>query len=954
MKMFHLTLMTLQLQTYGNKVTQLWLYQNQLCGPLPDAFGSLTELTSLRLGANKFYAPIPDAVGFLSELRLLSLAHAHLTESIPDAIGAWSKTHKISVDSNHLIGPIPDGIGFMARLVALYMEKNTLSGRIPDGIGQLSSTREIHSEENKLGGPIPDGIGSMQLLVNLYIFQNELGGALPNAMSLMSGLRLLVANRNQLRGPLPDELGSWLLLEFFEVIENDIRGPIPSAVISMSNLREFFVDLNSLSGHIPTSLCFLLNLQRVHLEGNRLSGHVPDAVSSMSNLQWIISSANQLSGCIPKSIGSMEELRGFHLDANQLSGAIPDMICHAGQLASIVLSTNYLSGPLPTCMSNLLEIFFVLLDDNRLAGSISAANMPVQVWQLQASWNLFEGIVPHIPVTLMILGVTPSSPGPQLHGPIPKCLARLRKLEVLVAQGHRLEGDVFALASSVKVLVLHDNLLKRIFHTRFQNGSHIFSQHNALSCRLPSTLDGEVQPSTSVCAVGNQLQRPSPDWLLSYDSNGIFWSSGHEGSAILIKLGGVTMMLAASVRAKHDWRQNVAALTTWYHKPGCQYLLKVCASQLQHVSCRAVVCVLFIMALVDWTLYTCPRTLTLASACHVDGSAEMQWAVVLLWFEFSVRWHFLLGRWKSQASSSGGSLEQHRRMWVVWIILMFPLSSLAMLNMSSMCIPDFLQIGGFWLKLVNLVIGACQGLISNLVIPRLAGALTPVKHFYTSAASILTAVCFPAACIVYFDHACFGQWTAWWGPCSWKKRQQFDLHDALLPEVGGSRRTFRLMKAEELCTPSLGESASICTMVTVLKMQEMLIEKVMTSSLVIPLRDIIRERHTNDSAMLIVQIGLPVQLAMLFSGMLPLLMPILWLAWVCLTLLIAIVKQGQMQNEARAGDLLSQISSMGLALSALLHVAFASASSWAAVVCSAFAIAILKVLSCRIDEREEL
>ena len=194
------------------------------------------------------------------------------------------------------------------------------------------------------------------------------------------------------------------------------------------------------------------------------------------------------------------------------------------------------------------------------------------------------------------------------------------------------------MASSVQLLVLHENRLKRLLNTRFKENSHILLQHNALSCHLPRTLNEDIQPNTSVCAVGNQLQQPSPEWLSSYDRNGIFWSSGHEGSIILAKVGGVAVILAASVRPKHDWKEILAALTSWHCNPGCRYLLKICASQLSYLSCRVVVCILFVMALVDWSFYACPRTLTLASACHID-SVDLQWAVMFLWFEVSIRWH---------------------------------------------------------------------------------------------------------------------------------------------------------------------------------------------------------------------------------------------------------------------------------------------------------------------------
>ena len=89
--------------------------------------------------------------------------------------------------------------------------------------------------------------------------------------------------------------------------------------------------------------------------------------------------------------------------------------------------------------------------------------------------------------------------------------------DVLAAQRNKLEGNVPALSATLSILVLYENVIKRLLHTRFTNGSEILLQHNALSCHLPLQLSHAAHPNTTLCAVGNQLEQPSPEWLSSFD-----------------------------------------------------------------------------------------------------------------------------------------------------------------------------------------------------------------------------------------------------------------------------------------------------------------------------------------------------------------------------------------------------------------------------------------------------
>ena len=81
----------------------------------------------------------------------------------------------------------------------------------------------------------------------------------------------------------------------------------------------------------------------------------------------------------------------------------------------------------------------------------------------------------------------------------------------------------------------------------------------------------------------------------------------------------------------------------------------------------------------------------------------------------------------------------------------------------------------------------------------------------------------------------------------------------------------------------------------------------------------------NDSAMETAKVGSTLQMIALFSGILPLFMPILWLVWVSQSVVIAIAAQEEKSFlRDMAYSLLQQIVLTGLVLSGVLHAAFAS------------------------------
>eukprot|EP00903_Cladosiphon_okamuranus_P014846 g13747.t1 len=86
------------------RVVELSVEINNLQGPIPEALGSLTNLTELDLGRNNLTGPIPEALGSLTNLTELDLCGNQLTRPIPEALGSLTNLTELDLRSNQLTG----------------------------------------------------------------------------------------------------------------------------------------------------------------------------------------------------------------------------------------------------------------------------------------------------------------------------------------------------------------------------------------------------------------------------------------------------------------------------------------------------------------------------------------------------------------------------------------------------------------------------------------------------------------------------------------------------------------------------------------------------------------------------------------------------------------------------------------------------------------------------------
>lgn len=137
---------------YGaERVTQLTLDENNLEGPLPDAFFNLPYLEVLHLEFNKFTEALPEAIGNLTNLRELYLQASNLIGELPKGLAKLEKVEVIYLQGNNLVGSVPAeyatlmdrmpstylmGEENLIRGTSLVLRANGLSGKLPDAITQ--------------------------------------------------------------------------------------------------------------------------------------------------------------------------------------------------------------------------------------------------------------------------------------------------------------------------------------------------------------------------------------------------------------------------------------------------------------------------------------------------------------------------------------------------------------------------------------------------------------------------------------------------------------------------------------------------------------------------------------------------------------------------------------------------------------------------------------------------
>ncbi|KAM3391827.1 hypothetical protein ACQJBY_013135 [Aegilops geniculata] len=165
-----------------SQLTELYLHENYLSGPIPRTLGDCKNLETLNLSCNNFEYSIPKELLTLSSLSVgLDLSHNKLSGQIPLEIGSLVNVGSLNISNNQLSGQIPSTLGECLHLESLHMEGNNFYGQIPQSFMNLRGIIVMDLSKNNLSGEIPNFLESFEFssmkLLNLSF--NNLEGQVP-------------------------------------------------------------------------------------------------------------------------------------------------------------------------------------------------------------------------------------------------------------------------------------------------------------------------------------------------------------------------------------------------------------------------------------------------------------------------------------------------------------------------------------------------------------------------------------------------------------------------------------------------------------------------------------------------------------------------------------------------------------------------------------------------------
>ncbi|KAL6312594.1 hypothetical protein AAG906_005995 [Vitis piasezkii] len=413
-------------------LTELYLYDNQLMGklpnwlgPIPSSFGNFCNLKYLYLGLNYLNGSLPDSIGQLSELQVLDVGSNQLSGSLSEQhFWKLSKLEYLNMDSNsfclnvspnwvppfqvkdldmgscHLGPSFPVWLQSQKNLQYLDFSNASISSHIPNWFWNISFNLEYLSlSHNQLQGQLPNSLNfSSPFLIHIDFSSNIFEGPIP---FLIKGVTFLDLSHNKFSGPIPLSRGESLSdLRYLLLSHNQITGPIPS------NIGEFLPSLyflslssNRITGTIPDSIGHITSLEVIDFSRNNLTGGIPSTINNCSRLIVLDLGNNNLSGMIPKSLGRLQWLQSLHLNDNKLLGELPSSFQNLSSLELLDLSYNELSGKVPswigTAFINLVILnlrsnaFFGRLPDrlSNLSSYIHGSERNMDMYSLYHSGN---------------------------------------------------------------------------------------------------------------------------------------------------------------------------------------------------------------------------------------------------------------------------------------------------------------------------------------------------------------------------------------------------------------------------------------------------------------------------------------------------------------------------------------------------------------------------------------
>jgi hypothetical protein len=377
----------------GCVVSELFLFDCGMVGPLPAALSALPNLTVLNISWNELTGTLD-----IASLGLQALEHADFSEnwlsgSLPGASSASTAVHIQGVTGKAAPRHLTDlSDTTFSALRSLILSSNLFSDSIPSELGLMFPNLQVYSVSgNTIQGSLPASVG-MLAITSLDLSDSSLTGQLPYISSLIE----LDVSYNALTGPLPPFP---LHAEVFILMGNDFDATLPALP---SNLTYLDIRSLQLTGQLPQ---LPISLEVLLAESNHFTGSILLSTKMIS--VWIAN--NYFSGSLPLLPASISSINAT---TNYFSGTIHDI--YECDQCQIDVGKNYLSGQLP--------------------------NLSAEVRSFSVTRNLFSGSLPNCfndtaflnNSSLQILDVTDN---PGLGGVIPGTLKAMSELLVVSTSG---------------------------------------------------------------------------------------------------------------------------------------------------------------------------------------------------------------------------------------------------------------------------------------------------------------------------------------------------------------------------------------------------------------------------------------------------------------------------------------------------------------------------------------
>ncbi|KAL4195928.1 hypothetical protein AMTRI_Chr04g243520 [Amborella trichopoda] len=281
-------------------IKELYMYENQLFGSIPECLCLGSRMSVLDLRGNKLERGIPLSETYLSTLqylvlsKLYSLRHLYLYDN--DFSGDFSFTDFANVSSLQYVD--------LSANPKLTISHNSLCLH-----SSLIVSTCFLSTQNQL-----DTVDLSKNNIGLEVLDlssDNISGNLPSIFP--SNLTILDLSNNKIIGEIIPNLTGGNELTFLSLSNNSLKGPLQSKHFKLPNLVSLHLDNNAFNGTIPRRKSLtILDISRNNLEG--------DALKYITGLDL---SENKLSGPIPLDMGLLKELAMLNLSNNLLTGPIP-------------------------------------------------------------------------------------------------------------------------------------------------------------------------------------------------------------------------------------------------------------------------------------------------------------------------------------------------------------------------------------------------------------------------------------------------------------------------------------------------------------------------------------------------------------------------------------------------------------------------------------------------------